>query len=284
MSDHFKGLLITFLGVLVLSPDTLLIRLADMDQWAMLVYRGLMMAVGMALISRFVDPAPLTQQYRKIGRTGLIAACCFATSTIAFVNAVVYTTVAHTLIIVATAPMFAALFGRIVLGERLRLHTFVAIVCVLLGMILVAGQPDEGAHWIGNLCALISAVSIAVTFVLNRKNRDTNMIPAISLSGVLYACIAAPFATWAVLDSFTLSMVLLMGLVVTLAFVLITIAPRYIPAAEVSLILPLETVGGIALAWSILGEQPSVLTLVGAIIILVTLMVHSWLVLRVIRH
>ena len=204
--------------------------------------------------------------------------------TIAFVNAVVYTTVAHTLIIVATAPMFAALFGRIVLGERLRPHTFFAIVCVMLGMILVAGQPDEGAHWLGNLCALISAVSIAVTFVLNRKNRDTNMIPAISISGVLYAAIAAPFASWAVLDDFTLTMVALMGIVVTLAFVLITIAPRYIPAAEVSLILPLETVGGIALAWWVLDEKPGLLTLLGAVIILLTLMVHSWLILRVVSR
>ncbi len=284
MSDHFKGLLFTLLGVLVLSPDTLLIRLADMDQWAMLVYRGLMMAAGMALITRALDTAPLSRQYLKIGRTGLVAACCFATSTIAFVNAVVYTTVAHTLIIVATAPMFAALFGRIVLGERLRPPTFVAIVCVMLGMVLVAGQPDEGAHWLGNLCALISAVSIAVTFVLNRKNRDTNMIPAISISGVLYAVIAAPFASWEALDGFTLSMVAMMGVVVTLAFVLITVAPRYIPAAEVSLVLPLETVGGIALAWWILGEKPGVPTLAGAMIILLTLMVHSWLVLRVVRR
>lgn len=283
MSDHVKGLLIAFLGVVVLSPDTLLIRLADMDQWAMLVYRGLLMAVGMALISRLFDPTPLVRQYRRIGTVGVLVALCFATSTIAFVNAVVYTTVAHTLIIVATAPMFAALFGRILLGERLRLHTFAAIVCVMLGMVLVAGQPDAGAHWLGNLCAMISAVSIAVTFVLNRKNRDINMIPAISFSGVVYACAAAPFAAWSVLDGFTLTMVALMGLVVTLAFALITTAPRYIPAAEVSLVLPLETVGGIGLAALFLEEYPGPLTLVGAAVILLTLTIHSWLVLRVVR-
>ena len=110
------------------------------------------------------------------------------------------------------------------------------------------------------------------------------MVPAISLSGLLYAPIAALFASWAVLDGFTVLIVLLMGLVVTLAFVLITIAPRYIPAAEVSLILPLETVGGTALAWWFLDEQPGSLTVLGAAIILLTLMVHSWLVLRATRH
>lgn len=280
MSDHLKGLLITFVGVLVLSPDTLLIRLAAIDQWAMLVYRGLLMALGMALISKMFDSAPLARQYRDIGRTGIFAAICFATSTIAFVNAIIYTTVAHTLIIVATAPLFAALFSRLFLGERLKLATFIAIVCVLFGMAMVVGQPDEGSHWSGNLYALISAISIAVTFVLNRKNRNTNMVPAISLSGVLSAILTAPFAHWAPIDGSTMLVLFMMGVVVTVAFVLITIAPRYIPAAEVSLILPLETVGGTALAWMFLGETPSVLTLLGAAVILVSLIGHSWFVLR----
>ena len=71
-----------------------------------------------------------------------------------------------------------------------------------------------------------------------------------------------------------------MGVVVTVAFVLITIAPRYIPAAEVSLILPLETVGGTALVWWLLNEVPGYLTLVGAAIILITLTTHSYFVLH----
>ena len=284
MSDHLKGLLIALAGVLVLSPDTLLIRLADMDQWAMLVYRGLMMALGMALISARFDPAPLTEQYLRIGRTGILAALCFATSTVAFVNAIVYTTVANTLVIVATSPLFAALFGRVFLGERLKLPTFVAILCVLLGMAFVVGQPSGEGHWLGDACALVSAVSIAVTFVLNRKNRDVNMIPAISISGLLYALACLPFASWSVLPSQSIVAVGMMGIVVTVAFALITIAPRYIPAAEVSLVLPLETVGGIALAWIFLDEVPGPLTLLGAFIVLLALMGHSYFILRTTRR
>lgn len=280
MSDHLKGLLIALAGVLVLSPDTLLIRLAEMDQWAMLVYRGLMMALGMALITARFDPAPLAQQYLRIGRTGILAALCFATSTVAFVNAIIYTTVANTLVIVATSPLFAALFGRVFLGERLKLPTFAAILCVLVGMAFVVGQPTGEGHWLGDLCALISAVSISITFVLNRKNRDVNMIPAISISGLLYATACLPFASWSVLTPQSIVAVGMMGVVVTVAFVLITIAPRYIPAAEVSLILPLETLGGIALAWVFLGEVPGPLTLLGALIVLLALMGHSYFILR----
>ena len=280
MSDHLKGLLAALIGVLVLSPDALLIRLADIDHWALLVYRGLSMALGMALISNYFDPAPLFKQFRDVGRTGMLAAICFAISTIGFVSAITYTTVAHTLVIVATAPLFAALFGRLFLGERLKLYTFVAILCVLAGMLLVVGQPDEGSNWVGNLCALVTAMCIAVTFVLNRKNKDINMVPAISISGVLGAVVVLPFASWAPLSAYTILILGLMGVVVTVAFVLITIAPRYIPAAEVSLILPLETVGGTALVWWLLNEVPGYLTLVGAAIILITLTTHSYFVLH----
>jgi len=284
MSDHLKGLLIAFTGVLVLSPDSLLIRLADIDPWALLVYRGLSMALGMALISNYLDSVPLPKQYLNIGSTGALAAICFAASTIGFINAVTYTTIANTLVIVATAPLFAALFSRFFLGERLKLMTFIAILFVFAGMILVVGQADEGSHWVGDLSALVTAVCIAATFVLNRKNKDTNMVPAISISGGLVAIVALPFASWVALDAYTIFIVVLIGLLATIAFVLITVAARYIPAAEISLILPLETVGGIALAWWVLDEVPGALTLLGAVIILVSLMVHSYFVLKKTRQ
>jgi len=280
MSDHFKGLLITLIGVLVLSPDSLLIRMADMDSWTLLVYRGILMALGMTIISRLFDSQPLGRQFRAIGRTGLWAALCFTVSTVAFVNAILYTTVAHTLVIVATSPLFAALFGRLFLGERLDIPTFIAIVTVMAGMGLVVGQPQQPGHWQGNLYALISAIAIAITFVLNRKNKHTNMVPAIAISGVLSALVAWPFATFIPLGGQSYLILLAMGLVVAIAFALITIAPRYIPAAEVSLVLPLETVGGTALVWVFLDEAPGGLTITGAVVILTAIMGHAYYVLR----
>ena len=82
------------------------------------------------------------------------------------------------------------------------------------------------------------------------------------------------------LDAYTIIIVVLIGFLVTIAFVLITVAARYIPAAEISLILPLETVGGIALAWWLLDEVPGYLTLWGAAIILLALSVHSYFMLQ----
>lgn len=280
MSEHLKGLLITVAGVLVLSPDSLLIRLLEMDVWTLLVYRGVLMALGMALISHLFDPTPLHQQFRHIGRTGAWAALCFAISTVAFVNAILHTTVALTLVIVATSPLWAALIGRFMLGERLDIPTFIAILTVLVGLGLVVGQSQQSGQWSGNAAALVSAIAIATTFVLNRKNKHINMVPAISISGLIAAGVALPFANFVPLSAYSFMIMLAMGGVVAIAFALITIASRYIPAAEVSLILPLETVGGTALVWFFLGEAPSVQTILGALLILAALMAHAYYALR----
>lgn len=280
MPIHLKGLLIAVIGVLVLSPDTLLIRLADMNQWALLVYRGFLMALGMIILSKVFDKAPLKQQFLTIGRTGILASFTFATSTIAFVNAIIYTTITHTLVIVATAPLFAALLAWLILGEKPTVSAFIAIGFVLLGMVLVVGQGGQESYWLGNICALISAIAIATTFVLNRKNKQINMLPAMSLSGLISAIVVIPFVVWEQPSFNAIIILLLMGLIVTIAFALITIAAKYIPAAEVSLVMPLETVGGTALAWWLLNEQPSAQVLLGAAIILLTLTLHGFSVLR----
>jgi drug/metabolite transporter (DMT)-like permease len=196
------------------------------------------------------------------------------------VNAILHTTVAHTLVIVATSPLWAALIGRLALGERLDMPTFIAILTVLTGMLLVVGQTQQPGSWLGNAAALVSAVAIAATFVLNRKNKHINMVPAISISGLIAALIALPFANFVSLDAYSVWLLLMMGALVAVAFALITIASRYIPAAEVSLILPLETVGGTALVWFFLGETPGTQTILGALLILVALIAHAYFVLK----
>jgi len=61
------------------------------------------------------------------------------------------------------------------------------------------------------------------------------------------------------------------------AATLIQIGPRYIPAAEVSMMLLLETVIGAFLVWLVLGEVPTTLSLVGGVIVFSALLAHGWI-------
>jgi len=69
-------------------------------------------------------------------------------------------------------------------------------------------------------------------------------------------------------------------LCVAIPFVLVTIAPRFITAAEVNLFFLLETIFGPIWVWLVIKEQPSLETIIGGIIIILTLAIHSSLALK----
>jgi len=283
MTDHARGLLLTAIGVLFLTPDTLLIRLIDIDQWTMVFWRGALMAAGLMIVTLVVEGRATIQAFRRIGRAGLGIALGFGGSSACFVAAVEHTTVANTLVIIASAPMFAALFSRIFLDERVRPRTLVAIGGTFCGILLVMGDGLARGDVLGNLAALATAIFMAGAFVVMRLKRDVNMIPAVALGsalpalGTLAAGLAAPLSV--PLENVWL--LILMGFVLLpISFGLISIGPRYIPAPEVSLLLLLETVLGPLWVWLVIGENVGTMTLIGGAVVISTLAFNSALSLR----
>ena len=67
---------------------------------------------------------------------------------------------------------------------------------------------------------------------------------------------------------------------VAVPFVLVTIAPRFIPAEEVNLFFLLETIIGPFWVWMVIKEQPSIETIQGGIVIILTIAIHSFLKLK----
>ena len=67
---------------------------------------------------------------------------------------------------------------------------------------------------------------------------------------------------------------------VAIPFVLVTLAPRYISAAEVNLFFLLETILGPLWVWLVIHEQPSIETITGGMVIIATISIHSILSLK----
>ena len=67
---------------------------------------------------------------------------------------------------------------------------------------------------------------------------------------------------------------------VAIPFVLVTIAPRYISAPEVNLFFLLEVILGPIWVWLIIKEQPSIQTIIGGSVIIITIAIHSFLALK----
>ena len=275
MNIHAKGLLIAVLGVLCISPDTLLIRLGGQEYGVTLFWRSLFTAVGLSLLVIAMNGRKTTQRIKALGRLGLLVTLLFSLSNLAFLAAVQITSVANTLVIISSAPVFAALLGRVFLDEPIPLRMWVTTTIVIIAIGFIFTDGLESAKWWGNVCALISALTLATTFTVTRLAEDIDMTPALAGSSIISAAIAFPLATSVIIPPEALVNFAILGFFLTLAFTLLFIAPRYIPAAEVSLIMPLETIFGTGLVWFYIGEEPSLRAVVGGSAIIVALSVNS---------
>ena len=280
MSEHLKGLLITALGAIILSPDALLVRMITANEWTLLFWRGVLFSAGICLLMLLVYKTQTFKQFVAIGRRGLLISVIFACSTALFVIGLQYTNIANMLVIISSSPVFAALFGWIFLGEKVAIRTWLTMLIIMLAITAIMSNGISDGSLIGDLCALGNAILMAATITMTRHAKAINMIPAMAISGILVALFALPFTATLFVAATDVPYLLLLGSVLTIAFALLTLGPRYISSAEVSLLMPLETVFGIFLAWLVLQEAPSELAFIGGITVILSLSIHSWLSLK----
>ena len=279
MSDYLKGLLITVIGVLIITPDSLLIRLVETDSWTIIFWRstlsGLAIVLGLLLYYR----QNFLQKILGVGWAGLAMAIIWAFGTICFVYSIQTTLVANTLFIISTSPIFAALIAWLVLREAVSRRTWLTIGFSLAGISIIAWGSLRGGgqgSLIGDLAALGTAIAVAITFSIARHNRGISMIPAIGISALIAGAVAFPFAAPLVEVADKALPIILLGVVVApIGTSLMVIGPRYLPAADVSLLLLLEAILGPLWVWWMLSEYPGIYTVVGGAFVLLTLAISN---------
>ncbi|MCP4328493.1 MAG: DMT family transporter [Alphaproteobacteria bacterium] len=285
-SNHVKGLAVTAAGYLVLSPEALIIRLVTPDHWTIVFWRGAFMAIGLIGLMVLRYRGMFLVRVRAIGRRGALIGGLFTISSICFVTAISFTTVANALVIISVAPLFAAIFSLVFLREPVALRTWIAITVAIFGIGIIVypslyGIEVSGQSMTGDLAALGTAVSMAAFFTVLRRARDTDMMPALALSALLTMCLMAPLSAPLAMDSTDFALLAFLGLVIApLAFTLIATGPRYISAPEVGLLMPMETVLAPIWVWLVLAENPGPYALAGGGLVIATLLMHSLAALR----
>ncbi len=270
------GLLITFIGVLVLSFEGVLIRSIELDSWTLLFLRGVLACPGLFLFFLIAERRGWGKQMRSMGWAGVLAAVLFAIDNVGFIYSITHTSVANTLLLISLSPLFAGLFTRLLLRETVPRRTWLAIAGGgVATLIIMLGSLVEG-DLAGTLAGLIAAAAIGGTLVVLRANPTLNMVPAVAIGSGLAALVGLPASTPGSADAQDWVYLIALGFfVVPVAFGLIATGPRFIPAAEVALLLLLETVLGAYMVWAIIGEEPSVITIVGGLILVGVLAAHS---------
>lgn len=276
MSNHLKGMLMAFFGVFILSPDAVLIRLADADSWSILLWRGIFYALGILIILLITHQSKALNEVKKIGKDGVLIGILTGLGSVTFVFAVQLTSIASALVIISIMPMMTAIISWLILKEKSGIFTWFSMVLVFIGIYIVMDGEPKGSSLIGNLFALASVTFGATGFTLIRKNKSINMIPAMGVNAIVSALIAAIFVETVILPLDSMLYIFAMGLMVSLSFSLLTSSGRYIPATEVGMFMPLGAVFGTLAGWLIINEQPSSGALIGGFIVLLTMFVHSW--------
>lgn len=273
---HVKGLFLTTTGVLIMSPDGLLVRLIQTDPWTLLFWRCFLTAVAILLFFVLVQRKKTFAFFYGVGKVGLIVSFFSGLNTLLFVVSVRWTNVANTLVLISTTPIFAFILGHFFLKEKTSLKTGLTILATFLGVLAVFGGSLKKGNLAGDLCALTTAFFMAVNIAIIRANHTINMTPCISLGGFLVAFILFFFVeplSISVSDAGYL--ILLAFLIIPISSSMITLGTRYLRAAETSLLLLLETILGPIWVWVVLKESPDFNTLIGGGIILLALILHS---------
>jgi drug/metabolite transporter (DMT)-like permease len=264
-----RGALLVAAAAVCWSSGALIARLVTTTPWTTNLWRSLFASLFLGLTLSVVRRRTIVAQWRDGGLPVLAVAACMSLASTCFIFSLSLTSVANTLILMATGPYVAGVLGWLVLGERVAPRTWVTMSVALAGAVVMVSTSVARGALVGDLLAIVMAMSFATATVLVRRHPDVPMMPAAALATTLTFLLALPLARpWSATPS-DLVLLAVFGIAQFGAgFFLFMAGARLLPAAETSLIGMLETVLGPIWVWLVLAERPSAAALVGGGLIL----------------
>ena len=261
-------------GIVAVSAAAILIRLAEAPALAIAFWRcalGVAVLLPLALFRR--EKLPRGHPLRVLLASGAALGVHFAL----WIPSLDYTSVAASVVLVCTVPVFVALFGYLALGEKTSMLSLAGIFVAIAGSALIASDGSVGsAALFGNALAVGGAIAVAVHLVIGRSSR-TGGVGVLPYSVVVYSAAAVvllPLAlltdsalwgysgeTWFWLLAITLGPQILGHTVLNWAL-------AYVEAAIVSGAILAEPVVATVLAWLFLSETPALPTVIGGVVVL----------------
>lgn len=286
----FFGISLAMFGALLITPDTLFMRLSGFDGWPMVSWRGLEMGGLLLCLWLVIFRRQLGADLQQLRtKTGFAAIICQSSGSVFFILAVAETSVALVLFCLATIPIFAAIFSAILIGERTKTATWITMLVAFagIGIAVLDGESTKsvmaqgsGAVWLGTVYALSAAACVGTSFVFIRMNEKLNIVLMsgcqASMTGILGLCVL--MATEGGLSQLTaghIGYISVNGLLILpLSFVCLSWASRYTQAANVGLLMLLETILGPIWVWLGVGEAVSLQMIIGGAITVIALAVY----------
>lgn len=269
-----RGALLVACAAVCWSSGGLIVRLAGTSPWTTSFWRGLFASLFLALVLRLVGGPGLLAQWRRAPVVAVAA--CMALASTCFILSLAHTSVANTLVLMATGPYVAGLLGWLLLGERVPPRTWLSMGVALAGVVVMVSSSYGHGGMLGDLLAVVMACSFAVATVLIRRHPEIPMAPAAVLATALTGLVALPLADPLGASPRDIALLAFFGIgQFGAGFLLFLAGARLIPAAESSLIGLLETVLGPLWVWLVLSERPGAASLAGGALVLGALLANA---------
>jgi drug/metabolite transporter (DMT)-like permease len=273
--EELRGLGYVTLAVGLFATTPVLIRWAapPLSPFEVTFGRMATAAVAVLLLARLQAGRPSSTGPRspipapRFLLYGLIAALHF----LLYIASLSYTTIAHSLALVYTAPVFVTLFTSLLLKEQLRPRQWLGIPVVVAGIGVLAGfEPRMDARMaFGDVLAVGSAVCFGLYSVAGRRERTAYPLleyaGAVYLAAALWLLPAAALGGTGTLTWRAVAAVVALGVCpLAVGHTLYNASLRRVHPTYVNLIATQEVTGGIILGYLLLGEAPGAGSLIGA--------------------
>ena len=262
MNTRTRAIIFLILAVFLFSTSGLLIKLSS---WNSLALNGARSLIAAVVIWIYLRRPNFTWSRAQVG-----GALAYTLMVLTFVQAVKWTTAANAIFLQFTAPLWVALFGIWLLGERPRWVDWAAMIAIGLGMLLFFGDELSATGTWGNLLAIFSGICTALLIISLRKQKDGSPTETALLGNLITAAIGLPFLLFGdqLIDAREISIVLFLGIFqLGLPFIILTLALKLLRAIETILIQSLEPILNSILVFLFIGERPSPSALLGAAVV-----------------
>lgn len=260
--------------MLMVSLDSLGFRLTRASPWDNAFWIGVFLIAVMSVLVPVRTGRSLVSIARQDGPVDLVSGALQAVSTGFFILSLDNTDVSNVVAIVAAVPLLTALLAHFCLSERTPPRVWVAIGAAVAGiMVIVSGSLGSGSIT-GDLYAVVAITGFSTNLIIWRRRPDVNRQVIIGLGGAFIALAAVAPADPLDVGWTAFIILAILGFVTgPLGRVSVATATRFLPAAQVGLFTPIETVAATTWAALFLDETPSTTTIIGGIIVVIAVVV-----------
>lgn len=269
LKPHQIGIILAATGSLLISLDSLGFRLTEEDPWNNAFWVGCFMALVMVIMVPIRTGRSLPSVARSDGRIVLLSGALQSVSTSFFILALDATAVANVVAIVAAVPMLAALVAHFAIKEKTPVRTWLSIIAAVAGILVIVSGSIGAGSVAGDLYAVVAITGFSFNLTIWRKYPSLNRQVIIGIGGLFVALVAFIPADPLQVSTSAIIILAVLGILTGPAGrVSIATATRYLPAAQVALFTPVETVAATTWAALFLDELPSTATVIGGLIVI----------------